>query len=282
MLATCINQRPLVRKGDYVNVGQVIADAAGRPPLEDAGAQFTADVHPYELMKLRLLNASHSAMGYLGYLAGYRLIPEVIADPLFHSYIAHLMDDEVTPLLAPVPGINLAEYKQTLLTRFANPAIANQVQRICLDGSSKMPKFVLPSIQDALAQGRPMSLLILAVAGWFRYLTGTDEQDDPIEIKTRSPRNCSSGASRRPRPAPPARPAQRLRRSGRRRRNLSRHSVRRWRRLYAVGARETLNAPVRHSLRQARFRVKLRRSDFIRRSKTCQHSSTPRRMACVL
>ncbi len=155
----------------------------GRPALEAVGAQFTQDVHPYELMKIRLLNASHSAMGYLGYLAGYRLIPEVITDPLFHAFIAALMDDEVTPLLAPVPGVNLIEYKQTLLTRFANPAIADQVQRICLDGSAKMPKFVLPSVRDALAQGRPLSRLVLAVAGWFRYLRGTDEQGRPIEIQ---------------------------------------------------------------------------------------------------
>ena len=110
----------------------------GRPPLEDAGVQFTSNVTPYETMKLRLLNASHSAMGYLGYLAGYRLIPDVIADPLFHKYIAALMDDEVTPLLAPVPGVDLTEYKQTLLQRFANPAVADQVSRICLDGSSKV------------------------------------------------------------------------------------------------------------------------------------------------
>jgi mannitol 2-dehydrogenase len=154
----------------------------GRPALESVGAQFTADVHPYESMKIRLLNASHSAMGYLGCLAGYRLIPEVMADPLFHAYIAALMDDEITPLLAPVPGIDIAGYKRTLLLRFANPAIADQVQRICLDGSSKMPKFLLPSIRDAMAQNRPISKLVLAVAGWFRYLMGTDEQGNPIEI----------------------------------------------------------------------------------------------------
>jgi len=91
----------------------------------------------------------------------------------------------VTPLLAPVPGINLAEYKATLLTRFANPTIKDQVTRICLDGSSKVPKFVIPSLQEALAAGRPAPLLTLAVAGWFRYLRGEDEQgrsypiDDP-------------------------------------------------------------------------------------------------------
>jgi len=157
----------------------------GRPAWEQAGAQFVGDVHPYEMMKIRLLNASHSAMGYLGFLAGFRYIHEIMADDLFRDYIRRLMDEEVTPLLAPVPGINLTEYKATLLTRFANPTIKDQVKRICLDGSSKVPKFVIPSLQEALAVGRPAPLLTLAVAGWFRYLRGEDEQgrsypiDDP-------------------------------------------------------------------------------------------------------
>lgn len=154
----------------------------GRPPLEQVGAQFTSDVHPYEMMKLRLLNAGHSAMGYLGFLAGYPYIHEIMADDLFREYLRRLMDQEVTPLLAPVPGIDLAEYKATLLTRFANPTIKDQTTRICLDGSSKVPKFVLPSLHEALAAGRPATLLTLAVAGWFRYLRGEDEQGRPYAI----------------------------------------------------------------------------------------------------
>lgn len=156
--------------------------AAGRPPLERVGVQFVGDVHPYEMMKIRLLNASHSAMGYLGFLAGYTYIHEIMADDLFRAFIRRLMDDEVTPLLAPVPGIDLAEYKAILLTRFANPTIKDQVTRICLDGSSKIPKFVLPSLHEALAAGKPTTLLTLAVAGWFRYLRGEDEQGRPYPI----------------------------------------------------------------------------------------------------
>jgi len=154
----------------------------GRPPLEQVGVQFTTDVHPYEMMKLRLLNASHSAMGYLGYLGGYQYIHEIMADNLFREYIRRLMDQEVTPLLAPVPGIDLADYKATLLTRFANPTIKDQVTRICLDGSSKVPKFLLPSLSEALASGGPTTLLTLALAGWFRYLRGEDEQGRPYTI----------------------------------------------------------------------------------------------------
>ena len=146
--------------------------------------QFTSDVRPYEMMKLRLLNASHSAMGYLGFLAGFSFIHEIMADAVFRAYVKRLMDEEVTPLLAPVPGVDLTEYKATLLTRFANPAIKDQTTRICLDGSSKVPKFLLPSLREALGWG-PSALLTLAVAGWFRYLRGEDEEgrsyvvDDP-------------------------------------------------------------------------------------------------------
>ena len=155
----------------------------GRPPLEDAGAQMTSDVQPYERMKLRLLNAGHSALGYLGWLAGFRTIDRVASDPQFQAFLSRLWNDEVTPLLPPVPGINLDDYKTTLLARFANPRIGDQVARICLDGSAKMPKFLLPSVHEQLARGYVPRLLTLAVAGWFRYLSGTDEQGQAIKIE---------------------------------------------------------------------------------------------------
>ena len=165
----------------------VIEDAFcnGRPPLEQAGAQIVADVHPYETMKLRLLNASHQAMGYLGYLAGYRFIHDVMADASFRAFIARLMAEEVAPLLPPVPGIDLAAYQHTLIERFANPKIRDQVSRICTDGSDRMPKFLLPSLAEALAHGRPHRLLTLAVAGWLRYLRGVDEAGQEIAIADR-------------------------------------------------------------------------------------------------
>jgi mannitol-1-phosphate/altronate dehydrogenase len=154
----------------------------GRPPLEEVGVQIVPDVHPYETMKLRLLNASHQAMAYLGYLAGYRYAHEVMADPTFLSLIARFMDEEVTDLLPPVPGIDLAEYKRTLLERFANPKIKDTLARLATDGSDRMPKFVLPSLAEALAQGRPHRLLTLVVAGFIRYLRGVDEQGQPIVL----------------------------------------------------------------------------------------------------
>jgi fructuronate reductase/mannitol 2-dehydrogenase len=124
-------------------------------------------------------------MGYLGYLAGYRFIHEVMADADFHTFIARLMADEVAPLLPPVPGIDLAAYQRTLLERFANPKIRDQVARICTDGSDRMPKFLLPSLAEALHQNRPHRLLTLAVAGWVRYLRGVDEAGQEIPIADR-------------------------------------------------------------------------------------------------
>ena len=154
----------------------------GRPPLEHVGVRFVDDVAQYELMKTRLLNASHSALGYLGSLAGYSSIDQVMADPLFARYAAQLMDVEVAPLLPAPDGIDLGAYRSTLLTRFANPAIADQLPRLCRRGSTKMPHHLLPSLRQALDEGRPHRLLTLAVAAWFRYLHGTDADGRSFEI----------------------------------------------------------------------------------------------------
>jgi len=154
----------------------------GRPPLDAVGVRFVSDVAAYELMKTRLLNASHCALGYLGSLAGHTSIDRLMAEPLFVRYVQSMMDDEVTPLLPPPDGIDLGDYKRSLLQRFANPAIADQLYRLCRRGSTKMPHHLLPSLREALAQGRPHSLLTLAVAGWFRYLRGEDARGRPYGI----------------------------------------------------------------------------------------------------
>ena len=143
---------------------------------------MTDDVYPYEKMKIRLLNSSHSAIAYLGYLAGYRYIHEVASDDEFKRFMMTIMDDEVTSLLDPVPGVDLARYKQTLVERFANPTIRDQVTRVALDGSQKIPKFMLPSIREQLERGGPIRMQCLAIAGWFRYLRGEDENGEDIVI----------------------------------------------------------------------------------------------------
>ena len=162
----------------------VIEDSfsAGRPPLDAVGVRFVPDVGRYELMKTRLLNASHCALGYLGSLAGHASLDRVMADPVFAGYISRLMDVEVIPLLPPPDGIDLADYKRALLRRFANPAIADGLPRLCRRGSTKMPHHLLPSLHQAIEEGRPHGLLTLAVAGWFRYLQGTDEAGRPVPV----------------------------------------------------------------------------------------------------
>ena len=172
----------------------VVEDAFcnGRPPLEAVGVQYVADVAPYALMKTRLLNASHCALGYLGSLAGHRRLDEAMEDPALHDYVARLMDHEITPLLPPVPSVDLAEYKATLRERFANSKIGDQLSRLCRSGSTKMPPHVLSSIAEAREAGRPHELLTLAVAGWFRYLRGVDDAgrevliDDPRADRLRA------------------------------------------------------------------------------------------------
>jgi mannitol 2-dehydrogenase len=149
--------------------------ACGRPPLEAAGVQIVQNVAPYETMKLRLLNGSHSAMAYLGFLSGLTHVHEVLEDQHLARYIEQMMRQEVLPRLPEVPGIDLQAYCTTLLARFANPTIADQLARLCFDGSGKLPKFVLPSIEAGLAFGTPIGRLALCVAAWMRYLTGVDE-----------------------------------------------------------------------------------------------------------
>jgi mannitol 2-dehydrogenase len=147
----------------------------GRPAWESVGAQMTTDVLPYEKMKLRLLNASHQALCYIGMLLGYQLVHETMQDQDIRKLVEKMMDDEVTPILSAVPGVDLAEYKKTLIERFGNPAIRDQLSRIGIYGSSGIPKFVLPSIEDQLKRGGSIKLLSFTVASWFRFLTGLDE-----------------------------------------------------------------------------------------------------------
>jgi mannitol 2-dehydrogenase len=154
----------------------------GRPAWETVGVQMVSDVRPYEMMKIRLLNAGHFVLGYLGYLAGHAYVHDTIRDPDFRVFVRRVMDEEVTPLLTPPQGIDLGRYKDQLIQRFGNEDIRDTLTRICQDGSSKAPKFVLPSIRERLAQGRPARLLILAIAGWLRYLSGIDEKGGAISI----------------------------------------------------------------------------------------------------
>jgi mannitol 2-dehydrogenase len=156
--------------------------SAARPPFEDVGVQMVNDVEPFELMKLRLLNASHQALCYLGYLAGYRYAHEVCQDPLFTEFLLGYMDHEATPTLAPVPGVDLDQYKRQLVERFSNPEIRDTLARLCADSSDRIPKWLLPVIRQQLASGGEIKRSALVVAAWARYAEGRDEQGQTIEV----------------------------------------------------------------------------------------------------
>jgi mannitol 2-dehydrogenase len=168
----------------------------GRPPLEDAGVQVVEDVEPYELMKLRLLNAGHQGLAYLGHLAGYRLVHDAAQDPLFQQFLLGYMEEEATPTLQPVPGIDLDHYRRDLIARFGNPAIRDTLARLAFDGSERLPKWLLPVIRQNLATGGEVRRSILVVAGWARYCEAVDEEGQPVDIADRRRDRLMANASR--------------------------------------------------------------------------------------
>ncbi len=141
----------------------------GRPQWEVAGAQFVPDVTPYETMKIRLLNAGHSVLGLLGSIHGYMTIDTCVADPLFATYLRRFMDSEVTPVLQPAEGIDVDSYKDSLLERFGNPNIRDNLARICLESSAKLPKFLIPTIVENLHHGGSTEYSALVIAAWCYY-----------------------------------------------------------------------------------------------------------------
>jgi mannitol 2-dehydrogenase len=169
---------------------------ADRPPVEDVGVQVVDDVEPYELMKLRLLNASHQGLCYFGYLAGYRLVHEVARDPLFATFLLAYMDREATPTLSPVPGVDLDTYKRQLIERFSNAGVRDTVPRLCAESSDRIPKWLLPVVRENLAAGRDVSLSAAIVASWARYAEAVDEQGQPITVVDRLKDTVTAAASR--------------------------------------------------------------------------------------
>lgn len=141
----------------------------GRPEWETIGAQFVPDVTPYEKMKIRLLNAGHSVLGLLGSIHGHETIDITVSDPLFAKYLRNFMDLEATPVLDTVEGINLDEYKDSLIYRFGNPNIKDNLARICLESSAKLPKFLISTIHENLAKGGSIKYATLVIAAWCLY-----------------------------------------------------------------------------------------------------------------
>jgi fructuronate reductase len=157
--------------------------AAGRPAWERAGAVLTADVAPYEAMKLRLLNGSHSTLAYLGALAGHAHVADAMADPGIADVVAHLMADDVVPTLAVPDGYDVAAYQQQLIERFHNPALRHRTVQIAMDGTQKLPQRLLGTITDRLAAGAEPRYACLGVAAWMRYVwTAQAENGAPLPV----------------------------------------------------------------------------------------------------
>src|SRR5260370_21725899 len=143
-------------------------------------------------MKLRLLNASDEGMCYFAYLAGYRLVHEAARDPLYQAFLLGYMDEEATPTLAPVPGVDLDGYKHTLLDRFSNPQVRDTIARLCAQSSDRIPQWLLPVVRQQLAAGGPLRPSAAVVASWAPSDQGRDRAGPPIR-----------GVDRRSGPPPP-------------------------------------------------------------------------------
>ncbi|MDX9861881.1 MAG: mannitol dehydrogenase family protein [Rhodospirillales bacterium] len=154
----------------------------GRPAWEKVGAELVKDVEPFEFMKLRLLNGSHSALSYLGALAGYQTIAECMADPAYVRFMRRLMDEDVTPTLHMPAGVKVDAYKNSLVERFINPAIKHRTAQIAMDGSQKLPQRVCGTVRERLAAGGSVRHLALVTAAWMRYVTGIDEKGHAFTV----------------------------------------------------------------------------------------------------
>jgi mannitol 2-dehydrogenase len=144
--------------------------AAGRPLWEGAGVVFTDRVHEWELYKLRMLNASHSCMAYLMALAGVAYVDEAVAIPTVRGYLQRLLVTEAIPTLTEIPGYPPTDYAETVLARFANTGVRDQIARLCIDGTAKFPSFLIPTVEMQIEHGGPVTCATLALAAWARYL----------------------------------------------------------------------------------------------------------------
>ena len=157
--------------------------AAGRPKWEEVGVEFTDDVAPYENMKLSLLNASHSLLSYPSFLSGYRKVDEAMKDGRIRKFVRDFMDIDVTPYV-PAPGnTDLEGYKQTLIERFSNSSVSDQVARLCFDGLSKFPVYLIPNVTKMVKEGKDLTRVAYLFAAYYDYLRfHTDDNGEKFEI----------------------------------------------------------------------------------------------------
>jgi len=149
--------------------------------LEKAGVQFVEDVSPFELMKIRILNGGHATIAYPAGLMDIHFVHEAMQDPLVRAFLAKLEREEIIPTVPPVPGTDLHDYYELIERRFSNPKIGDTIRRLCLDGSNRQPKFIIPTIADRLASDAGVDGLALESALWCRYCAGTTDSGAVIE-----------------------------------------------------------------------------------------------------
>ena len=166
----------------------------GRPALEDVGVTFVPDVAPYELMKLRILNGGHAAIAYPAALMDIHFVHESMENPLIRAFLAKLENDEIIPVVPPVPNTSLQDYFALIENRFANPKIGDTIPRLAQDGSNRQPKFILPSTADRLAQDLDVQGLALVSALWCRYFEGTSDGGKPIAFNDPSAERLHAAA----------------------------------------------------------------------------------------
>ena len=154
---------------------------AGRPALETVGVQFVDDVSPFELMKIRILNGGHATIAYPAGLMDIHFVHEAMENDLVRGFLQKLEQDEIIPTVPPVPDTDLGDYFKLIDKRFSNPKIGDTIRRLCLDGSNRQPKFIIPTIADRLKAGKGVDGLALESALWCRYCFGTTDSGAVIE-----------------------------------------------------------------------------------------------------
>ncbi|MCW3048809.1 MAG: mannitol dehydrogenase [Solirubrobacterales bacterium] len=168
--------------------------AGGRPPWEDVGALFTDRIGDWELYKLRLLNAGHSGIAYLSALAGVALVHEAMAVPAIRTFLEALLHREAMPTLVEIPGHPREQYIASVLGRFANPGVRDQIARVCIDGSAKFPRFLIPTVARQLEVGGPVERAATALAGWAHYLADVDPGAQAFDSNARAARRHAAEA----------------------------------------------------------------------------------------
>ncbi|WP_102108477.1 mannitol dehydrogenase family protein [Oceaniglobus roseus] len=211
-MVDCITPATTQRERDMVAEKFGIADAApvicepfhqwvledrfpqGRPALEEVGVEFVDDVVPYELMKLRILNAGHAAIAYVGALLGHHFVHDAMGDAEVRDFLLALIRREAIPTLSPIPGVDYEAYLSKCAERFSNAAVGDTIPRLCLDGSNRQPKFVLPTVRDALAKALPVDGLGLEVALWCRYCAETADPASGITLEDERAKQLQAAA----------------------------------------------------------------------------------------